>query len=138
MTDPAAVVREFIEGYQTGHDPAVAERLLADDFVDHTPFGPFPADRDGVLALFGMIFAAFPDVAVEIHQQLVDGEFVTTRKTFRGTHRGEFMGVPASGSAIEFGVIDILRVADGQLREHWNQLDALTLLQQVGMIPALG
>jgi steroid delta-isomerase-like uncharacterized protein len=137
MTDAKAVVRRFIEEYQCGHDVAVAEELLADDFVDHSPFGPFAPDRDGVLALFSMIFDAFPDFRAEIHQQFVDGEYVTTRKTFRGTHRGEFMGIPSTGNQVEFDVIDILRITDGKMHEHWNVVDALTLMQQLGAVPPM-
>ena len=137
--EQAAVVRRFVEEYQSGdHDVAVAEAILGDDFVDHCPFGPFPPDRNGVLALFAMFFTAFPDLRAEIHRQVADGDLVTTHKTFHGTHEGEFMGIPPTGATIAFDVIDILRVIDGQMREHWNVVDSLTLMQQVGAIPAMG
>src|SRR5215468_1699932 len=103
---PAPVVRRFVQEYQSKHDAAVANELLADDFVDHSPFGPFAPDRNGVLALFGMLFAAFPDLHAEIHDQLVDGDKVVTRKTFHGTQDGEFMGMPPSGRSVAFDVID--------------------------------
>jgi steroid delta-isomerase-like uncharacterized protein len=135
-TDAAAVVRRFIDEYQTGHDVAAAEELLAADFVDHCPFGPFSPDRDGVLALFATLFAAFPDLHVTIHQQVTEGETVTTRKTFHGTHEGEFMGIPPTGRAVAFDVIDILEVRDGRLAEHWNVVDAMALMMQLGAIPA--
>ena len=131
-----AVVRRFVDEYQTGHDVAVAEELLADDFVDHSPFGPLSPDRDGVLALFGMLFAAFPDLRAEIHQQFGEGDTVITRKTFHGTHRGDFMGIPPSGADVAFDVIDIVRVRDGKMTEHWNVVDALALMTQLGAIPA--
>ncbi|HEY7107271.1 MAG TPA: ester cyclase [Acidimicrobiia bacterium] len=137
--DPKAVVRRFVEEYQSGnHDVAVAEELLADDFVDHSPFGLFPPDREGVLGLFGMLIGAFPDLGAQIHEQYVDGDTVITRKTFHGTHRGELMGVPASGNTVSFDVIDIVRVAHGTMREHWNVVDALALMQGVGAVPATG
>jgi steroid delta-isomerase-like uncharacterized protein len=131
------VVRRFIEEYQSGHDVAVAEALLADDFVDHSPFGPFTPDREGVLALFGALFGAFPDLRAVIHAQWADGDDVITRKTFRGTHDGEFMGIPPTGNAVEFDVIDVVTVRDGLMRAHWNVVDALTLMQQVGALPAM-
>jgi steroid delta-isomerase-like uncharacterized protein len=132
-----AVVRRFVEEYQSGHDVAVAEELLAEDFIDHSPFGPFPPNREGVLALFGALFAAFPDLRAVIHAQWVDGEDVITRKTFHGTHDGEFMGIPPSGNAVEFNVIDVVTVRDGRMCAHWNVVDALTLMQQVGALPAM-
>ena len=131
-----AVVRRFVEEYQTGHDVAVAAELLAADFVDHSPFGPLSPDRDGVLALFGMLFAAFPDLRAEIHQQFSDGDTVITRKTFHGTHRGELMGIPPTGTEVAFDVIDIVRVRDGLMVEHWNVVDAMGLMTQLGAIPA--
>ena len=73
---------------------------------------------------------------MEIHEQSEDGETVWTRKTFRGTHEGEFLGIPPTGRAVSFDVIDVLRVRDGQLREHWNVVDALSLMQQLGAVPA--
>jgi steroid delta-isomerase-like uncharacterized protein len=131
-----AVVRRFVEEYQTDHDAGVADELLADDFVDHSPFGPLSPDRDGVFALFGMLFAAFPDFRAEIHQQFAEGDTVITRKTFHGTHRGDFVGIPPSGTEVAFDVIDIVRVRDRKMVEHWNVVDALSLMTQLGAIPA--
>jgi predicted ester cyclase len=70
-----------------------------------------------------------------IHDQLSDGDKVVTRKTFQGTHRGELMGIPPTGNPVAFDVIDIVRVRDGQLVEHWNVIDTLGLMQQVGAVP---
>lgn len=126
------IQRRFVEEYQTKGDVSVGEELLAADFVDHTPFGPFAPDRDGVLALFAMLRAAFPDLRAEIQDQLEDGDKVVTRKTFRGTHQGEFMGIPPSGTEVAFDVIDIVRIQGGQIREHWNVVDAMALMSQLG------
>ncbi len=133
------VVLRFVEQYQSGsHDVAVARECLADDFVDHSPFGPFAPDRDGVLALFDHLFGAFDGFHAEIHRQVSEGELVTTHKTFHGRHTGEFMGIPPTGTEISFDVIDILRVSDGKMREHWNVVDALGLMTQLGAVPAPG
>ena len=129
------VQRRFIDEFQSKADFAVAEELLADDFVDHSPFGPIPPTKAGVLQLFGMLRAAFPDLRAEVDDLLVDGDKIVTRKTFHGTHQGEFMGIPPTGRAVSWGVIDIVRQRDGQLVEHWNQLDAYGLMAQLGAIP---
>jgi steroid delta-isomerase-like uncharacterized protein len=131
----AAVVRRFVEEYQGTGKEAVALELIAPDFVDRSPFGPFSPDREGVLALFRMLRAGFPDLHAEIHDQLIDGDKVVTRKTFHGTHKGEFMGIPATGRAVAWDVIDIVRVRDGLMVEHWNVVDAMALLTQLGAIP---
>jgi predicted ester cyclase len=61
---------------------------------------------------------------------------VWTRKTFRVTHLRECMGMPATGQPVEFDVIDIVRVRDGKMVEHWNVVDAMGLMQQLGAVPA--
>ena len=134
-----AVVRRFVAEYQSGdHDVAVADELLADDFVDHSPFGPFTPDRGGVIELFGMFFEAFPDLHAHIHAQYADGDQVITRKTFHGTHQGSFMGIPGTGNPIAFDVIDIVTVRDGRMRDHTNVVDGLALMTGVGAVPEMG
>jgi predicted ester cyclase len=86
MNDPIAVMRCFVENYQSTGDETVAEQLLAPDFVDHTPFPGFGPGRQDVLALFRMLRGAFPDLRAEIEEQFAQGARVVTRKTFRGTH----------------------------------------------------
>jgi steroid delta-isomerase-like uncharacterized protein len=136
LSDIEATQRRFVDEYQTKGDVSVAEELLADDFVDRTPFGPIPGTKQGVIQLFGMLRAAFPDLRAEIHDVLVDGDKVVTRKTFHGTHQGEFMGIPPTDTSVAWDVIDIVRHKDGRMVEHWNVVDAFALMQQVGAIPS--
>jgi predicted ester cyclase len=126
----------FIDEFQSKGDVAVAEEILTDDFVDHTPFGPIPGTREGVIQLFGMLRAAFPDLRAEVHDLLVDGDKVVTRKTFHGTHQGDFMGIAPTGNSVAWDVIDIVRHRDGRFVEHWNVVDAYGLMAQLGAIPS--
>jgi steroid delta-isomerase-like uncharacterized protein len=130
------VQRRFIDEFQTKGDVAVAEELLAEDFVDRTPFGPIPGTKEGVIQLFGMLRGAFSDLRAEVHDMLVDGDKVITRKTFHGTHDGDFMGMPPTGKVVAWDVIDIVRHRDGELVEHWNVVDAYGLMLQLGAIPS--
>jgi steroid delta-isomerase-like uncharacterized protein len=134
--DNKAIVRRFIEEYQSQGDETVAEEILADDFVDHSPFGPFPPDREGVKQLFAALRGAFSDLHAVVQDQAAEGDKVWTRKTFHGTNDGEFMGMPPTGRKVTFDVIDILRLRDGQFVEHWNVVDNLGLMQQLGAVPA--
>ncbi|HEY4397602.1 MAG TPA: ester cyclase [Acidimicrobiia bacterium] len=134
--DNQAIVRRFIEEYQSNGDVSVAEEILADEFVDHSRFGPFPPDREGVKQLFAALRAAFPDLHAVIHDQSADGDRVWTRKTFHGTNDGEFMGAPPTGKKVSFDVIDVVRVRDGRFVDHWNVVDALGLMQQLGAVPS--
>lgn len=126
-----AVVRRFIEEYQTNGREDIAEELLADDFIDHSALPGFSPDREGVKQLFKMLRGAFGGFRAEIFEQVAENDKVVTRKTFYGKHTGEFMGIGATNRPIELGVIDILRIKDGQLVEHWCQVDFAGLMNQI-------
>ena len=131
-------VRRFVERAQTLGDLSAIDEFLAPGFVDHSALPGLPAGREGVRILFGMLRAAFPDLRAEIHEQVAEGDRVVTRKTLRGSHHGEFMGIAPTGREAALEVIDILRVEDGRLMEHWNVVDMHGLLQQLGQgaVPA--
>ncbi|HEX5689276.1 MAG TPA: ester cyclase [Roseiflexaceae bacterium] len=127
-----AIVMRVVEEAQSQHRLEVVDELFAADFVDHCVPPGLPPDREGVKMQFGMFFAAFPDLKVVVDDQVAEGDTVVTRKTFHGTHAGELMGIPPSGRKIAFEVIDILRVRDGKITDHWNVVDQLGLLRQIG------
>jgi steroid delta-isomerase-like uncharacterized protein len=130
------LVRQLNEEYHNqGRVHEVIQARFAPEFVNHSAPPGLPPTRDGN-ETFSMAFRqAFPDYRITIHDVIVEGDKVVTRKTFTGTHRGDWMGVPASGRAVSFGAIDIVRIADGKVVEHWAEFDMLTLLQQIGALP---
>ena len=132
-----ALVARFIDEIFNRGNMSAADELLAPNFVEHEhlPAG-VPRDREGVKMLSSMLRSAFPDLKVTIDDTIVEGDKVVVRMTWSGTHRGEFMGVPASGKSVSIGVIDIIRVSGGKLVEHWGQMDAMAMLQQIGALPA--
>jgi len=83
----------------------------------------------------GLFRAAFPDMRVTIEDEFADGDLAGTRGRFTGTHKGDFMGVPASGQPINVKYIDLWRVRDGKLAENWVQMDMIGLMQQIGAMP---
>jgi steroid delta-isomerase-like uncharacterized protein len=113
----------------------VFEELFADDFVDHTPQPNTTPDKDGVRRLYYTLRAAFPDFRAEIHWQAGDGELVTTYKTYHGTHQGTFLGVAPTGRRIHFETVDVMRVHDGKITEHWGVANLFFLMQQLGALP---
>ena len=128
-------VARFVDGYQTGADERVFAEILAPDVVDHSRPAGIAAGAEGVRQQFDGFRQAFPDFAATVLQQVAEGDLVVTRKVFRGTHRGELMGIPPTGRAVEINVIDIIRLEDGRIVEHWGIVDRLGLLQQLGAIP---
>ena len=86
--------------------------------------------------VFPMLFSAFPDLASSVEQQTVEGEWVTTRMTLRGTHTGEFMGVAATGKAIEIMQIALDQVVGGTVIEHFGVSDWFRALIAFGVVAA--
>ncbi len=135
LEENKAVVRRYVEEVQCQHNLAALDHLFSPNFVDYSGMAD-PPSREGSRHLFAMMFAAFPDLHVTIRQQIAEGDKVVTYKTFRGSHRGPFMGIPATGQEVTFDVIDIVTVHDGQMAEHWMVGDMLRLMQQIGAVPA--
>ncbi len=134
LQDNKALVRRFVEEVQGQHNLAALDELLNPDFVDHSGTTN-PPTLEGSRQFFSMMFAAFPDMRFTIRQQIAEGDKVLTHKTFHGTHRGPFMGIPATGKEVSFNVMDILTVTDGKITEHWTVGDMLSMMQQLGVVP---
>ena len=102
-------------------DVVAFRELMAPDFINHTAALGAPSGAEGMLHTFNEVLRrAIPDLAVEIHEQIAEGDKVVTRKTIRGTHLGSFMGIPATGRPVAIDVIDIVKVRNGQYVEHWG------------------
>lgn len=82
--------------------------------------------------LYGYLRGAFPDFHAEIHWQLADGDRVTTFKTYRGTHEGEFLGIAPTHRKIQFETVDVMRVQNGRITDRWGVGNLLSLMQQIG------
>jgi len=134
--EPKEIVRRFVEEYQEKRDPEALAEYLAPDVVDHTPMPGTAPGADGVRQVFEMLWSALPDMRVEIHDQIAEGDKVVTRKSFQGTQQGELFGVPPTEKEVHLDLIDIVRVADGRIVEHWNIIDSYGLMQQLGAIPS--
>lgn len=126
-----AVVRLNVEGVYGNGDFAVFDELFADDYVDHTPQPGLTPDKSGTRLLYQSLRAAFPDFRADIHWQSVDGDLVTTYMTYRGTHRGALLGVEPSNRAVAFDTVDVMRVRDGKIVEHWGGANLQALLHQL-------
>lgn len=133
-----ALVRRWLQDVDTG-DVGVVDKYLDPQVVDHNP-PPFQAQPgfEGAKQAFSYALGAFSDFRHEVEQQLAEGDFVVTRVTGYGKHTGEFMGVPPTGRDVQMEGIAIHRIEDGQIVEHWAQVDAANLLMQLGAIPPPG
>ncbi len=112
-------------------------RQFADDFVERDEIPGIPPTKDGVIQWFRMLRAAFPDMRMDTKDLIASGDKAVARLRMSGTHKGEFMGIPATGKSVSVNLIDITRFGDdGLAREHWGVADQLALMQQLGVIPA--
>lgn len=132
-----AVVRRNTEQVQGQGDFALFEELFAEDFVDHTPQPGTTPDKEGVRVLYHRLRDAFPDFHPVIHWQTVDGDVVTTYKTYHGTHRGPLFGIDPTGRRIQFETVDAMRVRNGKITDHWGVANLFSLMQQLGGFPAV-
>jgi predicted ester cyclase len=132
------LVRRFVDGYKTGGDESIADDFFDPSFVNHSTLPGIEPDLDGVKTLFRIMRAAFPDLHVDVEDMLADGDKVVTRQTFRGTHRGTYLGVAPTGRTVDWGVIDILRLRDGRATDHWSEANLVSLLEQIGGLPPGG
>lgn len=130
-----AIVRRNTGEVQGRGNFQVFDELFSDDFVDHTPQPNMVPNKEGVRGLYTALRTAFPDFHAEIHWQAAEGELVTTYKTYHGTHHGSFLGVAATGREIQFETVDVMRVHDGKITEHWGVANLFSVLQQLGAWP---
>lgn len=132
----AIVRRAFDQGQVLGRMDTFYD-LFDPDFVDHTPLAGASPTREGVRHLYIALRDAFPDLRATTEIEAGQGNMITVRRTFEGTHRGAaFMGIPTSGRAVLFEAMDIVRVSDGKITERWGVMDLPGLLLQLRGVPA--
>lgn len=136
VEDNKQVVARFVEVCQNQHDLAAADVMFHPEFVNHyNPEGrPLPATTRPAEAFqryYAKFLTAFPDATMQIEEQIAERDLVVTRKTFRGTHLGEQWGLPPTGNQVQVEFIDIFRIRDGQLAEHWHHFDWEELRSQM-------
>ncbi len=134
-----AMVHRVMETYSKGQEASMAllEELYAPDYIYHGPGAFGDADLAATKQMLHAFFTAFPEQRVTVEDLIAEGDKVVSRYTFRATHRGEFMGIPATGKAVTVSGIMISRFADGKWVEDWDSPDALSLMQQLGAIPPM-
>jgi steroid delta-isomerase-like uncharacterized protein len=136
--DMAHIRRGYEEGWSAGNFAPVDE-FLAPGTILHAPIQPEPiVGREGVKDLMMKLRAGLPDLKITIEEMFGEGDHLIVRYTARGTHLGDFMGIPPSGREVVLDEIEVHHLKDGQIQEMWLEFDAVSLLMQLGVLPKGG
>ena len=108
--------------------------VIASDITSHSARPGQAPGLEGVKQLFSSMYSAFRDLHIDVEDMIAEGDKVVARVTGSGTHQGEFMGIAPTGNRIEFSAIDIARIAEGKIVEHWSNSDQLGIMQQLGVM----
>jgi steroid delta-isomerase-like uncharacterized protein len=129
-------LKEFYEEVVNAHDLSRLDEFLTDDFVEHEELPGIPPTKEGVKQFFAMMLTAFPDVTMSAEDVMAEGDKVWARIVIRGTHKGDFLGIPATGKSVEVQAVDMLSLRGGKAYEHYGVTDMMAMMQQIGAVPA--
>jgi steroid delta-isomerase-like uncharacterized protein len=133
-----AIFRRYVEEVGNEGNLELVDEIF-DRYASHQPEGHVEErGPEDVKRFMGEFHAAFPDFHTTIEDQIAEGDKVVTRWTARGTHQGDFRGIPATGNQITVTGIGIFRFSDGKVVESWDNFDQLGMMRQLGAIPAPG
>jgi steroid delta-isomerase-like uncharacterized protein len=114
------------------HDFSKLDDIMRDDYIQHNP--DTPQGKAGFKQFFEEIFKGLPDFSYTINKIIAEGDIVMMHSTTTATHLGEWLGNPPTGNKLNFDVVDIFRIENGKIAEHWDVADTLKLFTQVGQV----
>jgi predicted ester cyclase len=134
-----ALSRRWIEVFNERDDAGEAD-VRGPDYIAHAPASlePAPLDSEAWTRFLAGFVEAFPDLRLSVEDAVGEGDLVAQRVHFTGTHTGEFQGLPPTHRTVSFSGLELNRFVDGRVSEHWFQMDALGLLQQLGLVVVPG
>jgi steroid delta-isomerase-like uncharacterized protein len=130
-----ALVQQFVDEFWNAGNLAAADEFMDSRAVVHEPVAGAPADLKLVAQA---IHAAFPDWHSTVEEMIAEGDRVVERWTGRGTHRGEFQGIPPTGKRVTVPGVVLYRIANGKIIEFRGQFDRMSLFEQLGGVPNSG
>ncbi|HEX9115561.1 MAG TPA: ester cyclase [Anaerolineae bacterium] len=133
-----SIVNRWYDEVANAGNSEVADDLFVDNYVDHSPPSPsevWPTGAEGARQSLATYRAAFPDLHFIVDHMVAEGDDVAVRYTFEGTHRGPFLGVPATGNHVRFTGISLYRILGDKIVESWSEFDLLAVIRQLGSWP---
>lgn len=135
--DNKAIVRRYREAYNKNNLDAL-DAIVAKDLVSHSMLPGLPPGLEGGKMAHRVFLQSFPDTQTKTDMMIAEGNMVFEMYTASGTHKGEFMGFPATGKPFQINSMVIYRFANGKIVEMWGMNDAMALMMQLGMMPMPG
>lgn len=129
-------IETFIKDVFVNHDLNHLDSYMRDDYIQHNP--DVAQGKKGFVEFFEQTFRAIPDFRYTLMKIVADGDLVMIYCTTSGTHTGDvWLGKQPSGNRLNFNVVDIFRMQDGMIAEHWDVADTFSLFSQLGIIERL-
>jgi steroid delta-isomerase-like uncharacterized protein len=135
MTGHKEIVRGFIEEVLNKGNIEASGKFFHDDMVEQVPLPGQGPGVDGLKTVLRGFSSAFPDMRWTIEEQIAEGDKVVTRFEWTGTHRGTFLGVPATGRPVKVWGMVIDRLQNGKIKDTRIIMDTLGMMMQMGVIP---
>jgi steroid delta-isomerase-like uncharacterized protein len=124
----------FNEAWNKGH-LAVLDSILSENYINHTPSTPNPAKGPaGLKPIITAIRAGFPDLHYEIKDIIVTQDRVVACVVMTGTQTGTLFSIAPTGKHIEVNQVNIEKIENGKITEHWRVTDEMTMMKQLGMV----
>jgi steroid delta-isomerase-like uncharacterized protein len=134
-----ATARRWSEELWSRGDLAVADEIIAPDYVRHDPGDPFPArGPEDVKRIVTMLRSMLADFSIDVEAMVAEGDMVVSRYTATATDSRGYMGMAPTGKAIRTPAMQIFRFSNGKIVESWAVRDDLGTLRQLGHMPAIG
>ena len=133
--DNAGLVVSFYEAVHNAHDLTVLDTAVDSAVVSRWSGLPEMHGSPELRAALAADLAGFPDHSMELDQVVADGKDVASRWTYRGTHTGEYYGIPATGRSIVSTVVCFDRISNGKVAENWVVFDNYDVMRQLGLVP---
>ena len=133
--DNSAIVRRFVDEVINQGKMGSAEELVWEDVVEQVPLPGQGPGLEGLKDVLRVMRSAFPDIDFSIKEQVCEGDKVVSRFEWTGTHKAEFMGVPATGRQVRVWGVVIDRLEAGRIKDTRILMDALGLMMQLGALP---
>ncbi len=127
-----ALIGKFAEEVFVKKDLTKLEKYMHQNYIQHNPL--VAQGLEGFRAFFQNWFSSAPDFNYTLKKIIADEDHVWVYGTYSGTHKDDWLGIPATHKSYSFDAVDIFRIEDGKLAEHWDVLDVYGLFKQLGVV----